>query len=349
MDGACRVLRTAWIPTAEVEKTETVRHRGRRAFDGGARRARRRCGGRGGAAPARRARTVSWIDERRSGLASLAGRRQADGRGAAALRPGSLRTGSSVASPCWPRTRTRSMPSASRTAPWRARCGDGSGSRRRAGAPFQLAFVLLNLPGLADPRDPHRETVDLLFFPTGGGKTEAYLGLAAFAMVLRRLRHPGESGLAGAGVSVIMRYTLRLLTLDQLARAAGLVCALELERERGPSALRRVAVRDRPLGRQGRDAQHPRAQGRRALGLGAHQGATVQGRPAGQALADSARELPVVRHALRSQTPSRCCPTTTTRASCASSARTSSATSRATARFPSWPWTSRSTGGCRPS
>ena len=97
---------------------------------------------------------------------------------------------------------------------------------------FQLAFILLNLPGLANPHDPHRETVDLLFFPTGGGKTEAYLGLAAFAMVLRRLRHPGDNGRAGAGVSVIMRYTLRLLTLDQLARAAGLVCALELEREK---------------------------------------------------------------------------------------------------------------------
>ena len=73
-----------------------------------------------------------------------------------------------------------------------------------------------------------------MFFPTGGGKTEAYLGLAAFAMVLRRLRNPGEQTLAGAGVSVIMRYTLRLLTLDQLARAAGLVCALELERENDP-------------------------------------------------------------------------------------------------------------------
>jgi hypothetical protein len=97
---------------------------------------------------------------------------------------------------------------------------------------FQIAFLLLNLPGLADPRDPNRATVDLLFFPTGGGKTEAYFGLAAFAMVLRRLRHPGEKGRAGAGVSVIMRYTLRLLTLDQLARAAGLVCALELEREK---------------------------------------------------------------------------------------------------------------------
>ena len=82
--------------------------------------------------------------------------------------------------------------------------------------------------------DHEREIVDLLFFPTGGGKTEAYLGLAAFAMVLRRLRNPGQDGLQGAGVTVIMRYTLRLLTLDQLARAAGLVCALELEREANP-------------------------------------------------------------------------------------------------------------------
>ena len=99
---------------------------------------------------------------------------------------------------------------------------------------FQLAFILLNLPGLGDPHHPHRKIVDLLFFPTGGGKTEAYLGLAAFAIVLRRLRNPGQNGRHGAGVAVIMRYTLRLLTLDQLARAAGLVCALELEREAKP-------------------------------------------------------------------------------------------------------------------
>ena len=100
--------------------------------------------------------------------------------------------------------------------------------------PFQLAFILLNLPGIADPSDTHRQTVDLLFFPTGGGKTEAYLGLSAFALVLRRLRNPGSRGHAAGGVSVIMRYTLRLLTLDQLARASGLVCALELEREQAP-------------------------------------------------------------------------------------------------------------------
>jgi hypothetical protein len=100
---------------------------------------------------------------------------------------------------------------------------------------FQLAFILLNLPGLADAHDQDRTSVDLLFFPTGGGKTEAYLGLAAFTIVLRRLRRPGDAGKAGAGVSVIMRYTLRLLTLDQLARATGLLCALELEREAAPA------------------------------------------------------------------------------------------------------------------
>jgi hypothetical protein len=98
---------------------------------------------------------------------------------------------------------------------------------------FQLAFVLMNLPGLADADTPEgraqREIVELLFFPTGGGKTEAYLGLSAFTLVLRRLRNPG---IGGAGLTVLMRYTLRLLTLDQLGRAATVICALELERQR---------------------------------------------------------------------------------------------------------------------
>jgi hypothetical protein len=93
--------------------------------------------------------------------------------------------------------------------------------------PFQLAFILLNLACLTDRTHVDRETADLLFFPTGGGKTEAYLGLAAYVIVHRRL---SASGVLGAGVAVIMRYTLRLLTLDQLARAAGVVCALELMR-----------------------------------------------------------------------------------------------------------------------
>ncbi|MFM9089786.1 MAG: helicase, partial [Cyanobium sp.] len=109
---------------------------------------------------------------------------------------------------------------------------------------FQLAFILMSLPGLAEPSTPEglaqREIVELLFFPTGGGKTEAYLGLSAFTLVLRRLRHPG---IAGAGLTVLMRYTLRLLTLDQLGRAATLICALELERQR-----RQAANDPHPLG-----------------------------------------------------------------------------------------------------
>lgn len=101
--------------------------------------------------------------------------------------------------------------------------------------PFQLAFMLMNLCGLSDAKDDDRELVDLLFFPTGGGKTEAYLGLAAYTMVLRRLKAGG--GESGAGVSVLMRYTLRLLTLDQLGRAATMVCALELLRRGAPLEL----------------------------------------------------------------------------------------------------------------
>jgi hypothetical protein len=95
--------------------------------------------------------------------------------------------------------------------------------------PFQLAFLLLNLTSMTKPEHADRELVDLLFFPTGGGKTEAYLGLAALTMFLRRLRNPGS--LRGCGVAVIMRYTLRLLTLDQLGRGAALICAMELERK----------------------------------------------------------------------------------------------------------------------
>jgi Helicase conserved C-terminal domain len=100
--------------------------------------------------------------------------------------------------------------------------------------PFQLAFVLMNLVGIAHPEHADRGLVDLLFFPTGGGKTEAYLGLSAFTLVLRRLRNPG---IQSAGLSILMRYTLRLLTLDQLGRAATLVCALELERQKDKALL----------------------------------------------------------------------------------------------------------------
>ena len=230
VDGACRLLRSAWIPSAEVEKTATVDVPGvelsMEALGALA----------DGAAAETALRPLvgqyrAWIETRRATIATLQGSRRdtADelvrfaGIAADRIERGIAVLAQDADALDAFRVANRAVARALRkrlgieTPRWRA---------------FQLAFLLLNLPGLADPRDPNRATVDLLFFPTGGGKTEAYLGLAAFAMVLRRLRHPGEKGRAGAGVSVIMRYTLRLLTLDQLARAAGLVCALELEREK---------------------------------------------------------------------------------------------------------------------
>ncbi|MCK9876757.1 DISARM system helicase DrmA [Frankia sp. Ag45/Mut15] len=104
--------------------------------------------------------------------------------------------------------------------------------------PFQLAFILLQLPGLTDPTSPARSGdmagVELLFFPTGGGKTEAYLGLAAYTLAIRRRQgvlQTADGPLDGRdGVSVLMRYTLRLLTSQQFQRATAMICAAELAR-----------------------------------------------------------------------------------------------------------------------
>lgn len=98
--------------------------------------------------------------------------------------------------------------------------------------PFQLAFVLMNIPAIANPLHPERKICDLLAFATGGGKTEAYLGLAAFTMGLRRLRSEKDTNgdRTGHGVSVISRYTLRLLTIQQFRRALGLIVACEVLR-----------------------------------------------------------------------------------------------------------------------
>ena len=98
--------------------------------------------------------------------------------------------------------------------------------------PFQLGFFLLNLVGVAEDESEDRALVDLLWFPTGGGKTEAYLGLAAFTLFYRRLLGDRDGMEAGAGVSVIMRYTLRLLTVQQFQRGAALVCSCEVIRRR---------------------------------------------------------------------------------------------------------------------
>ena len=93
--------------------------------------------------------------------------------------------------------------------------------------PFQLGFILLSLVSVAEDRHEYRNVADLLWFPTGGGKTEAYLGLIAFTVFLRRLRYKNN----GAGVTSFMRYTLRLLTIQQFQRASALICACEAIRQ----------------------------------------------------------------------------------------------------------------------
>ncbi|MFZ0408292.1 MAG: DISARM system helicase DrmA [Cyanobium sp.] len=239
--GGCSRLRTTWIPQATVEKVSPREdvgcELGMEALD--------RLASEG--FPAIRQalmplveRYSTWI-EQQAAVAGLKPKQQATAdqllanarsqaqriaRGIEALAEADIRDAFAIAN------RTMAAAARQRYGVMQNKPANDPSVRPPAWRPFQLAFVLMNLVGIARPDDPDgkRDGVDLLFFPTGGGKTEAYLGLAAFTLVMRRLRHGGS--LQAGGLSVLMRYTLRLLTLDQLGRASTLICALELERQR---------------------------------------------------------------------------------------------------------------------
>ena len=131
-------------------------------------------------------------------------------------------------------------------------------AENRTWRPFQLAFVLLSLPTVTDPThedraNPTAAVADLLWFPTGGGKTEAYLGVAAFAMGLRRLQ--GEVGGLDGRRGVDGDHALHAAAADDPAVPTSLDarCARwrSIRREaldEGRSELGARAVPDRALG-----------------------------------------------------------------------------------------------------
>ncbi len=239
-DGECRRVHTEWMPQAAVERVEP-------SAIAGVEFGMEALGALADAASAKRAldplvaRYRDWIGGQRTASGDVAGRRKevaeelvarAD-RAADRIQAGiDLLADPNVLDAF--RTANRAMAEAARRRRAREEGCEPAAVDPPAWRPFQLAYILMNLRGIAEPTHVERELVDLLFFPTGGGKTEAYLGLAAFTLVLRRLRDPAP---AHRGLSVLMRYTLRLLTLDQLGRAAALICALELEREKTPERL----------------------------------------------------------------------------------------------------------------
>ena len=95
---------------------------------------------------------------------------------------------------------------------------------------FQIVFLVSQMPAIAALADTNqtaiseRKVVDIIYFPTGGGKTEAYLSVIVFHCFFDRLR--GKK----AGVTAWTRFPLRLLTLQQTQRVADVIGLADIVR-----------------------------------------------------------------------------------------------------------------------
>lgn len=128
----------------------------------------------------------------------------------------------------WDRNSHQVRPQGTHQSPWDIYAAGTESKNLGDWRAFQIAFLLMSLKGVIDGQSPDREIVDLIWFPTGGGKTEAYLAVMAFYMFHERLLMSGdEEGPRRDGTNVLMRYTLRMLTTQQFQRAASLICAME--------------------------------------------------------------------------------------------------------------------------
>ncbi|HSS20971.1 MAG TPA: helicase-related protein [Pyrinomonadaceae bacterium] len=131
----------------------------------------------------------------------------------------------------WDATLRIVAPEGSHRSPWDVFHQNQESDQLGAWRAFQIAFLLMSLDGVRDGRSSDREIVDLIWFPTGGGKTEAYLAVMAFYMFHQRLLIADATSTPRRdGTNVLMRYTLRMLTTQQFQRAASLVCAMEFLR-----------------------------------------------------------------------------------------------------------------------
>lgn len=131
----------------------------------------------------------------------------------------------------WDSTLRLVVPEGPQLSPWDIYANSQETAQLGSWRAFQIAFLLMSLEGVCNGRSSDREIVDLIWFPTGGGKTEAYLAVMAFYMFHERFLMSGDNqGLRRDGTNVLMRYTLRMLTTQQFQRAASLICAMEFLR-----------------------------------------------------------------------------------------------------------------------